>query len=135
MSEIIKRTFKCTGCGESRPCFLTTNQSKSEIAFNDPAEYLKCVLDETNNTSTNWQEVQANEVNKSTDPVLHIQSVSHSRLQNLKTYWVKYDDEWQPTKAHYPFNDQTLYFKFLNGMIVGCDQIPEEHIKPLCYCG
>ena len=62
-------------------------------------------------------------------------SVSHSSLQNLKTYWVKYDNEWQPTKAHYPYNDRVLYFKFLNGMIVGCDQIPEEHIKPLCYCG
>lgn len=76
MSDIIERTFKCTGCGEARPCFLTTNQAKGEIAFYDHAEYLKCVLDETNQTAHNWQEVQANGVDKSTEQALHKHIVS-----------------------------------------------------------
>jgi hypothetical protein len=58
MSEIKTRRFKCTGCGEARPCYLTTNQEKGEIEFYDHTENLKCVLDETNQTAPNWQEVQ-----------------------------------------------------------------------------
>lgn len=54
---IVKRTFKCTGCGEDRPCILETNQEKREISFYDALEDLKCVLDETNQTSFNWVEV------------------------------------------------------------------------------
>lgn len=52
-----KRKFKCTGCGESRPCFLETNQESNNIM--DVIEDLKCVLDETNQTSYNWQEIKA----------------------------------------------------------------------------
>lgn len=55
---IVKRKFKCTGCGDDRPCFLETNQEKGEIAFYDGAEDLKCVLDETNQTSYNWKEIE-----------------------------------------------------------------------------
>lgn len=57
----IKRKFKCNGCGESRPCFLETNQSDflgncmPDLIYN-----LRCVLDETNQTSYNWVEIQAN---------------------------------------------------------------------------
>ena len=58
MNEIIKRKFKCTGCGEDRPCFVETNQEKDEIAWYDHAEDLKCILDETNQTSFNWKEVE-----------------------------------------------------------------------------
>ena len=57
MSDIKTRKFKCTGCGEDRPCYLETNQEKSEIAFFDAVEDLKCVMDATNQTSYNWQEV------------------------------------------------------------------------------
>lgn len=77
MSDIIKRTFKCTGCGEARPCYLTTNQEKGEIEFYDHTESLKCVLDETNQTSYNWEEMQANVVDKSTEQALPIRDVSN----------------------------------------------------------
>ena len=51
-----KRKFKCTGCGEDRPCILETNQ---EIApdFDDITNELRCVLDSTNQTSYNWKEI------------------------------------------------------------------------------
>lgn len=79
-----------------------------------------------------WNECEQEKVVKN-NAVLPF--VSHSRLQNLKTYWVNYDNEWQPTKAHIPFENAPLYFKFLNGMIVECSRIDKENIKPLCYCG
>ena len=58
-SENVKRTFKCTGCGNDRPCVLTTEQEKEVILddYYDPSSDLKCVLDSTNRTSYNWQEV------------------------------------------------------------------------------
>lgn len=71
MSDIIERTFKCTGCGKARPCTLKTTQAKAEIEFFDPVEYLKCVLDETNKTAPNWKEVQANDVNKDHEPSIN----------------------------------------------------------------
>ena len=54
-----KRKFKCTGCGEDRPCFLETNQEPNPLdAIEDLfTEDLKCVLDSTNQTSYNWKEV------------------------------------------------------------------------------
>ena len=55
--NIKKRKFKCTGCGDDRPCYLETNQESNEIAFYDEAEDLKCVLDATNQSSYNWQEI------------------------------------------------------------------------------
>jgi len=70
MSEIIKRKYKCTGCGIDRPCIAETNQEKAQIAFYDEIENLKCILDPTNQTSYNWKEVQANEVNKETEKAL-----------------------------------------------------------------
>ena len=47
-----KRTFKCTGCGEDRPC------SVSIVSIDDinPVESLECILDTTNKTSYNWVE-------------------------------------------------------------------------------
>ena len=55
--KTIKRKFKCTGCGNDRPCFLETNEDKDVIAFYDATEDLKCVLDSTNQTSYNWKEI------------------------------------------------------------------------------
>lgn len=55
---MIKRKYKCTGCGEDRPCIVETNQEKEQIAFYDEIENLKCILDETNQTSYNWREIK-----------------------------------------------------------------------------
>lgn len=76
MSEIINRKFKCTGCGEGRPCYLETSQEKGVIAFYDHTEDLKCVLDETNQTSFNWVEVEAND-SKTSSSNCNIPHVSH----------------------------------------------------------
>lgn len=51
------RKYKCIGCGNGRPCFFESNQEKSNIDFYDEIEGLKCILDETNQTSYNWEEV------------------------------------------------------------------------------
>ena len=52
-----KRKFKCTGCGIDRPCFLEVNQEPSQ--FDDMViDDLICVLDTTNQTSYDWQEVE-----------------------------------------------------------------------------
>lgn len=51
-----KRKYKCNGCGEDRPCMIESNQeptNHSDLVL----EQLKCVLDETNQTSFNWCEV------------------------------------------------------------------------------
>ena len=58
---LVTRKFKCTGCGEDRPCFLETNQGIKEITFYDSVDDLKCVLDETNQTSYNWKEVSTDD--------------------------------------------------------------------------
>jgi hypothetical protein len=50
-----KRKFKCEGCGKDRPCFVETNQEPSTLST--PDEDLKCILDETNQTSYDWVEV------------------------------------------------------------------------------
>lgn len=47
--------FKCEGCGKSRPCFVETNQGPSSITIIE--EDLKCILDETNQTSYEWVKV------------------------------------------------------------------------------
>ena len=55
-----KRKFKCNGCGDDRPCFVETNQ---EIGpFEDMLiDYFKCILDETNQTSYNWVELNSDD--------------------------------------------------------------------------
>ena len=53
----VKRKFKCTGCGEDRPCFLETNQEPNPID-DSPIDDLKCILDNTNQTSYNWKEIK-----------------------------------------------------------------------------
>lgn len=75
MSELINRKFKCTGCGEARPCYLETTQEKDEIAFFDATEHLTCVLDKTNQTSYNWQEIEANVDNKDHEPSINYDGV------------------------------------------------------------
>ena len=50
-----KRKYKCNGCGEDRPCYVETNQEPSAIT--DVIEDLKCILDETNQTSYFWVEI------------------------------------------------------------------------------
>ena len=58
---MVKTKFKCNGCGEDRPCFLETNQEKSPFDY-QKVEELKCVLDDTNQTSYNWTVVDIEEV-------------------------------------------------------------------------
>ena len=51
-----KKKFKCNGCGESRPCYVETNQENTNFS---PllVEDLICILDTTNQTSFNWIEI------------------------------------------------------------------------------
>lgn len=49
---IKKLNFVCYGCGNDRPCRVESNQ---ETGRGDPIEDLKCILDETNKTSYNWE--------------------------------------------------------------------------------
>ncbi len=51
-----KRKYKCKGCGESRPCYVETNQEPSSISA--PIEDLICILDGTNQTSYFWVETK-----------------------------------------------------------------------------
>lgn len=50
-----KRKYKCDGCGPDRLCFVETNQEPSNISY--PVEDLRCILDETNQTSYRWEEI------------------------------------------------------------------------------
>ena len=52
-----KRKYKCEGCGADRPCFVETNQEPSNFDYLE-IENLKCILDETNQTSYNWEEIE-----------------------------------------------------------------------------
>ncbi len=52
--ETEKRKYKCEGCGELRPCYVETNQAPSSISV--PIKDLRCVLDDTNQTSYFWVE-------------------------------------------------------------------------------
>jgi len=61
MSEIKTRKYRCNGCGENKPCYLISNQETHTLDYMQ-IDDLNCVLDETNQTSYNWEEVQANEV-------------------------------------------------------------------------
>lgn len=54
----IKRKFKCNGCGEERPCFVESNQEDDNRGWDDIADELNCILDETNQ-STNWKEIDS----------------------------------------------------------------------------
>lgn len=65
--KTVKRKFKCTGCGIDRPCFIESNQEPQSGDYMQ-VEDLKCVLDETNQTSYNWEEI--NHVVESNDKVL-----------------------------------------------------------------
>ena len=51
--SIKTRKFKCTGCGEDRPCTLENKQEPHSCSEMDDlfTEDLKCVLDSTNQTS------------------------------------------------------------------------------------
>jgi len=52
------RKFKCNGCGDSRPCYVETNQEKNSCFSSLLIEDLVCILDATNQTSFNWIEIQ-----------------------------------------------------------------------------
>jgi len=54
----MKRKYVCNGCGKDRPCFLEINQDPTAW---DYIMDLKCVLDDTNQTSYNWEEVYMKE--------------------------------------------------------------------------
>lgn len=60
MSEIKKKKYKCTGCGEDRPCYLEINREPHTLDYMQVYD-LKCVLDETNHTGCNWREVECGE--------------------------------------------------------------------------
>jgi len=49
---IKKQKYVCYGCGKDRPCFVETNQEQRSL--NVEIEDLKCILDETNQTSYKW---------------------------------------------------------------------------------
>ncbi len=51
----MNKKFICTGCGIDRLCYLETNQEND--SSKDIIEDLKCILDNTNQTSFNWKEV------------------------------------------------------------------------------
>lgn len=57
---ITKKKFKCTGCGSKRPCFVETNQEEHPF-YDLTIDDLKCILDETNQTSYNWEEIKCDE--------------------------------------------------------------------------
>ncbi len=55
---IKKRIFKCTGCGEKRPCFFERNQEAHELdGILFTSDNLKCIADETNATGYKWEEI------------------------------------------------------------------------------
>jgi hypothetical protein len=56
MSEVIKRKFKCEGCGIDRPCIVTTNQEES---IHPIIEDLNCILDKTNQTGYSWEALES----------------------------------------------------------------------------
>lgn len=58
MSKIKTKKFKCNGCGEDRPCFVETNQEENSLGIDFQIEELKCILDETNQTSYNWEQLK-----------------------------------------------------------------------------
>ena len=128
MSELIRRKFMCTGCGENRPCYLETNQGKDEIAFYDSAEYLKCALDKTNQTVCNWKEVEANEQPQS-DSKLQIHSVvcceSFAELAQ-KINWYEIDKEEicvMPNLDNIRFNYCPICGKYIRSI-----QIPKNKL-------
>ena len=49
-----KRKFKCTSCGESRPCYVETNQLIDP--YFDELDHLKCILDASSSTFE-WKEI------------------------------------------------------------------------------
>ena len=56
--KTVKRIFKCTGCGESRPCYYERNQEHNELdGLIFSSDDLKCVSDETNATGYKWEEI------------------------------------------------------------------------------
>jgi hypothetical protein len=48
-----RRVYKCVGCGDDRPCFVEINQENVIVSL--PTEDLRCILDETNQTSFRWE--------------------------------------------------------------------------------
>lgn len=52
-----KRKYICNGCGIERPCKVETNQEITGLSWVE-IEELKCILDETNQTSYNWKEIK-----------------------------------------------------------------------------
>ena len=57
MAKLVTRKYVCTGCGVDRQCVVKTTKEKAQIDFYDEIENLKCILDETNQTSYNWKQV------------------------------------------------------------------------------
>ncbi len=84
--SILKTIFKCTGCGEDRPCYLETNQEPSPPYIGLLTEDLKCVLDPTNQTSYNWEkvEVESDQFNESINLIKgKLTAIEHNRFPNV----------------------------------------------------
>lgn len=53
---IEKQKFKCEGCGKGRPCFVEIHQESAPNIITN--EDLVCILDATNKTSCQWEEIK-----------------------------------------------------------------------------
>lgn len=76
MSEIKKKKYKCTGCGEDRPCYLETNREPHTLDYMQVHD-LKCMLDETNQTGCNWREVKCSD---STPVIIDCGTCKHTAI-------------------------------------------------------
>jgi len=126
--ETKKRTFKCTGCGDDRPCYVESNQEPNPIFDDLQIEDLKCVLDETNQTSYNWVE-QPNQQPQSqsaedywhTKPKKFKEIVGYS-TQHLLEFAKEYanqkaltvSDEWISVEDRFPEQDQSVLISDTN---------------------
>ena len=99
-----KRKFKCTGCGEDRPCFLETNQEPNPLdeMYDLFTEDLKCVLDSTNQTSYNWKE--ETEFGMSVKRQLTLTDVSNKEVA-LKSFVEEYVEAFEDGQG----SDTALY--------------------------
>lgn len=89
-----KRTFKCNGCGEARPCIIESNQ-ESGIFDDLVIEGLKCVLDETNQTGYNWKELYCY---FGTDKGDKTQTFSKYTQAELSSFCERYKDAFKKRK-------------------------------------
>lgn len=59
--------------------------------------------------------------------------VEHENLIFNNTYWVYYEEKWHPVRVSLPYDNETKYFKFLNGMTLKCTRVKPEYIHTLSH--